>query len=174
MPNQENVDETIQYRPPEPRVREFIPDQSNNYNDYDKNDDTQHYHQVDRNLNKAQYMNSEAEHANMNSITQKASRLSRPGNDDIDLSKVYWVKLPDKLSDESVHAKVEAVFGEVGSAGKDVLIIPVSRDFTSKHQVSQGFLKAFGLQSNAAAAQSSSTGNRKHPPVKVDIKEVKV
>jgi hypothetical protein len=63
-------------------------------------------------------------------------------NDDVDLSKVYWLKLPQTDSDQVVHHKVEEVFSEVKGDGKDALIIPVSRDLTSTQEVSNGFLKA--------------------------------
>jgi hypothetical protein len=74
-------------------------------------------------------------------LNQKKLHLN--GNGGIDLNKVYWLKLPN-MSDDSVHQKVKTVFGEVIDQGKDVLIIPVSREFTSGNEIAQGFWKSMG------------------------------
>lgn len=69
--------------------------------------------------------------------------------EDVDLSKVYWLKLPKTVDDESVRKKVHAVFSEVTGQGKDAIIIPVSRGFMSSEEVSRGFLKAVRVKPSA-------------------------
>lgn len=167
--------------PPEPRIREFIPDGPRNdidyYDDYydDYNYDDYYYDspsyrrtQNQQALNRPSHLSLKNQNTqlrveskpeqklNSNKNTQYSSILDLRQNpnivekDEINLKKVYWLKLPDKLPDQNVHQKVDALFGEVSGDGKDVLVIPISREYTSPDDVSDGFMKAMVQFTNIA------------------------
>jgi len=74
---------------------------------------------------------------------QMNSQSDSSKREGIDLSKVYWIKLPEEQNMEMVHDKVQKVLTGISASDRDVLIIPVTKAFTSKQQVTNEFFNVF-------------------------------
>jgi hypothetical protein len=93
----------------------------------------------------------------------------RSGGDDIDLSSVYWLKLPEN-DQEGILEKVHKILSGVREGGRDVLLIPVTKTFASNEEVAKGFLKAVRVNPasfNAKSADSKAKAFRKRLRVRI-------
>lgn len=60
---------------------------------------------------------------------------------DIDLNSVYWLKLPQDDTSDALD-KVHGVISNLNQCDRDLLIIPVSKGFTTQEDLASGFLRA--------------------------------
>jgi len=97
---------------------------------------------------------------------------SSGGGDEVDLSSVYWLKLPEN-EDEGILERVHSVLTGVRDAGKDVLLIPVTKTYMSNEDVAKGFLKAVRINpAYTTSTDSKQTTRRRRKKLRLRIRRI--
>ena len=66
-------------------------------------------------------------------------------SNNIDLTSVYWLKLPAN-GDVGVLEKIHHIVNKMRGSGRDLLIIPVGRGYTTQQDLARGFLRAVRVE----------------------------
>ena len=94
--------------------------------------------------------------------------MTSGSDDEVDLSSVYWLKLPED-EDEGILEKVHSVLTGVRDKGKDVLLIPVTKGYMSNEDVANGFLRAVRIN---PAYTTDSKQRRRRKKLRLRIRRI--